>query len=107
MVLNCCELWSRLVLPLEKLKDQFRVNYKFFAPDITHTLNRRKAANNTLVPLMRFFFLIKLTKVFIPEFFYSYKLSYYALVTCFKPQVHRITVCFLVPGIKFLVESGG
>ena len=90
-------------LPLAKRNDHSRVNYKFFAPDITHTLNSRKVESDTLI---EDFFLIKLTKVFIPEFFYSHKLSYYALVTCFKPKVHRITVCFLVPGIKFLVESG-
>ena len=83
-------------LPLAKRNDHSRVNYKFFAPDITNTLNSRKVESNTLI---EDFFLIKLTKVFIPEFFYSHKLSYYALVTCFKPQVHRITVCFLVPGI--------
>ena len=49
MVLNCCELWSRLVLNLTKLNDQFRVNYKCFASHITHTLNSRKVENNTLI----------------------------------------------------------
>ena len=53
-------------LPLAKRNNHSRVNYKFFSSDITHTLNRRKAANNTLI---EDFFLVKLRKVFIPEFF--------------------------------------
>ena len=36
-------------LPLAKRNNHSRVNYKFFSSDITHTLNRRKAANNTLI----------------------------------------------------------
>ena len=63
--LNGCELRSHLVLPLAKLNDQFIVNYKFFTPHITHTLNSRKVENNTLI---EDFLLIKLTKVFIPGF---------------------------------------
>ena len=98
MVLNGCELRSRLVFPLAKLNDQFRVHYKFFAPHITHTLNSRKVENNTLI---EDFLLIKLTKAFIPGFLETYKLSYYALATLLNSRftILGYYVCFLVHGI--------